>query len=145
LIWLIDDRVVEVMAMSNTSRNNPLKYEYDPNSVAILRFSRGAIAKVATSIECRQPYLFPVLIQGEKGSLYNDKVSTLDWPGTNYGQWATVPTALPDSGDVDDHPYLGQFEAFVHAIRTGGRPSNDLAATAHSHEVAFAIETATQT
>jgi predicted dehydrogenase len=144
LLWLMDDRVVEVAAMSNTSPNNPLGYEYDPNSVAILRFARGAIAKVATSIECRQPYLFPVLLQGEKGSIYNDKVSTLDWPGTTHGQWATVPAALPDSGDVDDHPYVGQFEDFVRAIRTGQPPLNDLASAAHSHEVAFAIEAAAQ-
>lgn len=145
LIWLMDDRVVEVAAMSNTSVNNPLKYEYDPNSVAILRFSRGAIAKVATSIECRQPYLFPVLMQGDKGSLYNDKVATLDWPGTTYGQWATVPTSVPDSGHVDDHPYEAQFAEFIQAIRTGSQPSNHLESAAHCHEVAFAIEQAAQT
>lgn len=142
LIWLMDDRVVEVSAMSNTSPSNPLKYEYDPNIVAILRFSRGAIAKVATSIECRQPYLFPVLLQGDKGSIYNDQVSTIDWPGTTYGQWARVPAALPDSGDVDDHSYQAQFEEFVDAIRHNRPVSNDLTSAAHSHEVAFAIDAA---
>lgn len=145
LIWLLEDRVVEVAAMSNTSSGNPLGYEYDPNSVAILRFSRGTLAKVATSIECRQPYLFPVLLQGDRGSIHNDRVASLDWPGLAHGQWATVPTALPDSGDVDDHPYQLQFQAFVEAIRGGAAPHNTLAGAAHSHEVAFAIERACRT
>ncbi len=142
MLWLLDDRVVEVAAMSNTSRGNPLDYEYDPNLVAILKFGSGTVGKVAASLECSQPYLFPVLIQGERGTIHNDQVSTLAWPGLRSGQWARVPTALPDSGDVHDHPYLGQLSYFVDCIRRGERPHNDLAACAHVHEVMFAIQDA---
>ncbi|MFQ5504952.1 MAG: Gfo/Idh/MocA family protein [Planctomycetota bacterium] len=140
LIWLMDSPVEEVSAMSNTSAKNPLHYEYDTNVVAILRFESGAIGKVATSIECRQPYQFPVLLQGDQGTIWNDRISTLGWPGTTPGAWARIPTALPDSGDVDDHPYLGQLQHFVDCIREGQRPHNDLAATRHVHEVMFAIQ-----
>lgn len=143
LIWLMDSRVAEAAAMSNTSRNNPLKYEYDANSVIILRFENGAIGKVATSIECRQPYLFPVLLQGEKGSIWNDQVSTLEWPGLK--GWAKIPADLPDSGDVQHHPYQGQFEYFVDCIRGNKRPHNDLSACAHAHEVCFAAAEAIRT
>ncbi len=140
LIWLMGSEVVEVTAMANTSRKNPLRYEYDPNIVAILRFASGAIGKVATSIECRQPYLFPVLIQGEKGTIHNDRVSSLSWPGLAKDDWAKIPTSLPDSGDVDDHPYRGQLEYFVDCIRKNKRPHNDLASCAHVHQVMFAIQ-----
>jgi len=142
LMWLMGSNVTEVAAMSNTSKGNPLKYEYDPNSVAIVKFANGALGKVATSIECRQPYLFPCLFQGTKGSIWNDQVATTDWPGLTYGEWAKIPAALPDSGDVDDHPYLGQLEYFVDCIRKNKRPHNDLAHTSHVHEVCFAIEDA---
>jgi predicted dehydrogenase len=142
LIWCMGSPVVEVAGMSNTSPKNPLKYEYDPNSVAILRFANGAIGKVATSVECRQPYLFPVLFQGDKGSIWNDNLSTLDWPGTPKDRWAKIPAAVPDSGDVNDHPYLGQLEHFVDCIRRDKRPSNDLKASAHVHRVMFAVEEA---
>jgi predicted dehydrogenase len=142
LIWVMGSPVVEVAGMSNTSRKNPLKYEYDPNSVAILRFANGAIGKVATSIECRQPYLFPVLFQGDKGTIWNDQVSTTDWPGTPKDKWAKIPAALPDSGDVNDHPYTGQLQYFVDCLRGGERPHNDLKASAHVHEVIFAINEA---
>jgi predicted dehydrogenase len=140
LLWFMDQRVVRVMAMGNTSPNNPLDYEYSPNIAALLEFENGAIGKVATSIECRQPYTFPVLLQGERGSILGDKVSSLDWPGLEPGQWATLPTAMPDSGDVSDHPYLGQLQFFIDCIRTGKRPHNDLQSCAHVHEVMFAIQ-----
>jgi predicted dehydrogenase len=142
LIWLMDSDVVEISAMSNTSQGNPLKYEYDPNSVAIMKFASGAIGKVATSIECRQPYLFPVLLQGTKGTIHNDRISTLEWPGLHKDNWATLPCDLPDSGDVHDHPYEGQLRYFVDCIRDNRRPHNDLAHTAHAHEVCFAIQQA---
>lgn len=142
LIWCMGSPVVEVAGMSNRSPKNPLKYEYDPNSVAILRFANGAIGKVATSIECRQPYLFPVLFQGDKGTIWNDNLSTLDWPGTPKDRWAKIPAALPDSGEVNDHPYLGQLEHFVDCIRNDKRPHNDLKAGAHVHRVIFAVEEA---
>jgi predicted dehydrogenase len=145
IIWLMGSRVVEVAAMSNTSKRNPLKYQYDPNSVVILKFASGAIGKVATSIECRQPYLFPVLLQGDKGTIWNDQVSTLDWPGLHKDKWARIPTDLPDSGDVADHPYLGQLEYFVDCIRHNRRPHNDLNNAAHVHEVIFAVNEAIRT
>lgn len=140
LMWMMGSKVVEVNAMSNTSRKNKLKYEYDPNSVALLRFANGAIGKVATSIECRQPYLFPVLIQGDEGTLYNDQLSTTKWEGLN--GWAKVPAALPDSGDVDDHPYIGQLEYFIDCVRKNKRVENDLNNASHVHEVMFAIDRA---
>ena len=142
LIWLVGSRIVEVAAMSNRSRRNPLKYEYDPNSVVITKFANGAMGKVSTSIECRQPYLFPILLQGDKGTIWNDQIATVEWPGLPKDQWAKIPAALPDSGDVSDHPYLGQLEYFVDCIRRNKCPHNDLEDAAHVHEVMFAIDEA---
>ena len=142
LIWLMGSKIVEVAAFSNTSPKNPLEYEYDPNSVAILKFANGAMGKVSTSVECRQPYLFPVLLQGDKGTIWNDQVSTTTWPGLHKSEWARIPTDLPDSGDVEDHPYHGQLAYFVDCIRRGKRPHNDLNDTVHVHEVVYAINEA---
>lgn len=145
LIWLMGSDVVEVAAMSGCSKANPLKYEYDPNSVAIMKFASGAIGKIATSIECRQPYLFPVLLQGTKGTIHNDRISTLEWPGLHKNQWAAIPCDLPESGDVHDHPYEGQLRYFVDCIHGNRRPHNDLAHCAHAHEVCFAIQDSIRT
>ena len=145
LIWLMGSRVVEVSAMNSFSKGNVLDYEYAPNSVAIMKFASGAIGKVATSVECRQPYQFPVILQGHKGTIRDDHVSTTEWPGLLKEQWAKLPADMPISGDVHDHPYLGQFQYFVDCIRANRRPHNDLAHCAHVHEVCFAIQQAAKT
>jgi predicted dehydrogenase len=140
LLWFMGRRVAEVTALKSTSRSNPLKYEYAPNSTALFRFEDGASGCVHTSIECRGPYHFPILLQGVKGTINYDKVFTTDWPGQT--GWTTIPTDLPDSGKVEHHPYQGQFEDLVSCIRSGARPLNDLNHTAHVHEICFAIEEA---
>ncbi len=145
LIWLMGSEVKSVVAMGNTSKKNPLRYEYDPNVVALLEFESGAIGKCATSVECRQPYDFPVILQGDKGTVNGARVASLEWPGLGKDDWATIPTALPDSGDVGDHPYHGQLAYFVDCIRRGKRPHNDLSSCAHIHQVMFAIDKAVAT
>jgi predicted dehydrogenase len=140
LLWFMERRVVEVAAMKSTSPKNPLQYEYPPNSTALFRFEDGATGKVHTSVECRGPYHFPILLQGDKGSVNYDKVFTVEWPGQT--DWSSISADLPHSGKVEHHPYQGQFEHFVACIRKNERPHNDLAATAHVHEICFAIEEA---
>ena len=140
LLWFMGRRIVEVQAMKSTSPKNPLKYEYPPNSTALFRFEDGATGSVHTSVECRGPYHFPILLQGDKGSVNYDKLFTTEWPGQT--TWTTIPADLPDSGKVEHHPYQGQFEEFAACLREGRRPHNDLKACAHVHEVCFAIEEA---
>ncbi|MDH3651487.1 MAG: Gfo/Idh/MocA family oxidoreductase [Saprospiraceae bacterium] len=142
LIWLMGSQVKEVASFGSTSAKNPLKYEYDPNIASILRFENGAIGNVSTSIECRQPYEFPLLIQGPKGSIKNNQLSSLEY---EMDDWITFPTSVPDSGDVADHSYPGQLQHFVDCLRDGTRPINDLKATLHVHEVMFAMAESRET
>ncbi|MDH3244639.1 MAG: Gfo/Idh/MocA family oxidoreductase [Saprospiraceae bacterium] len=142
LIWLMGSPVKEVAAFGQTSKGNPLKYEYDPNIVSILRFENGAIGNVSTSIECRQPYEFPVLIQGTRGSIKDNQLSSLEFESDS---WIDFPTSVPDSGDVADHSYPGQLRHFVDCLRNGTRPINDLKATMHVHEVMFAMAESRET
>ena len=137
LIWLMGSKVKDVVSFSNTSRENPLQYEYDPNLVSILRFENGAIGNVSASIECRQPYEFPLLIQGPKGSIKGNQLSTIEY---DLDDWVTFPTSLPDSGDVADHSYPGQLQHFVDCLLNDQTPMNDLEACMHVHEVMYSIE-----
>lgn len=142
LIWLMDSKVREVSSFSNTSKTNPLQYEYDPNIASILRFENGAIASVNTSVECRQPYEFPLLIQGPKGSIRNNQLSSIEY---ELNDWVTMPTSMPDSGDVADHSYPGQLQHFIDCLRNGSKPLNDLEACMHVHEVMFAMAESAET
>lgn len=138
LRYLVRDEAVEVTAYSNTSKSNPLKYEYDPNIVAIIRFAGGGIGKVASLVEARMPYVFNVQLFGEKGTIRNNQVFTTDWPGQN--GWATVPCVLPDSGDVSHHPFQIEVDHFVECL-LGGRESHaSVEDTYKTHEICLAAD-----
>ena len=142
LIWLMGSRVKEVASFSNTSRSNPLQYEYDPNVSSIMRFENGAIGSVSASVECRQPYEFPLLIQGPKGTIKSNQLSLIEY---ELNDWISFPTSLPDSGDVADHSYPGQLQHFIDCLRSGSDPINNLEACMHVHEVMYAMAESVET
>src|SRR5215472_2130172 len=107
LRWFVQQDAVEVQAYANWSRGNPLGYEYEPNSVTLIRFAQGAMGKVGSSIECVMPYMFHILLLGNQGSIRNNQLYTARWPGQK--DWATIPTILPDSGAVTHHPFEAEI------------------------------------
>jgi predicted dehydrogenase len=138
LRWFLGKEAVEVMAMSNCSRGNPLKYEYAPNSVTLVRFADGTIGKVASSVECAMPYVFNIELFGEQGTIRNNQIFTRNWPGQT--GWATVPTVLPDSGDVSHHPFVPEVDHFVDCILSGTESHVNVADAVKTHEICLATE-----
>jgi predicted dehydrogenase len=138
LRWLVRDEAVEVTAYSNTSRRNALGYEYEPNTVTIVRFAGGATGKVACLLECRMPYVFNVELFGDKGSIRNGQLFTTEWPGQK--GWATIPTIEPDSGDVSHHPFQQEVDHFVECIETGKESHACVADAAKTHEICLAAD-----
>jgi len=138
LRWFMGKRAVEVSALSNFSPHNPLKYEYEPNSVTLVRFEDGTVGKTASSVECVMPYFFNILLLGEKGSVRNNQVFSKRWVGQT--GWATIPTILPDSGDVSHHPFKEQVSHSVDCILNDRESHANLEDTALTHEICFASE-----
>ena len=64
--------------------------------------------------------------------------------GTNSldkNKWSELSMKLLDSGDVSDHPYQTQFEAFFNSLAKGKEmPLTDFSTAARSHEVIFAAD-----
>jgi predicted dehydrogenase len=54
--------------------------------------------------------------------------------------WATIPTILPDSGDVSHHPFKDQANHFVDCILNGRESLCNLEDAALTHEICFASE-----
>ena len=138
LRWLMQDEAIEVSAYSNRSKTNPLQYEYDPNIVTIIRFAGGAIGKVASLVECRMPYVLNVQLFGDKGTIRNNQIFTTEWPGQT--GWATIPSILPDSGDVTHHPFQAEVDHFVDCILTGAESHASVADTLKTHEICLAAD-----
>ncbi|MBI1747028.1 MAG: Gfo/Idh/MocA family oxidoreductase [Acidobacteria bacterium] len=138
LRWFLQREAVEVYTMANFSKNNPLKYEYEPNSVTLVRFADGVMAKVASSVECAMPYVFDIKLLGEQGTLRNNQIFTRQWQGQT--GWATIPTILPDSGDVSHHPFIGEIDHLVECIRTNTESHVNVADAYKTHEICLAAQ-----
>lgn len=142
LMSFMGSDVEEVTSYSTKSNNELFKpYEYDTTSVTLLKFGDGRIGKVASVVDCIQPYYFHIHLVGSAGSILDDQFYSSRLEGTSKDKWGKLGVPLIDSGDVDDHPYLPQFTAFVESINQGtAMPGTDFDTAFLSHQVAFAAD-----
>jgi len=142
LLLCMGEDVEVVSSYSTHSLNREFaQYEYPTTSVTILKFKDGRVGKVASVIDCLQPYYFHVHLVGSEGSLLDNKFYSSKLAGLNKAKWSELSMKLLDSGDVSDHPYQRQFEAFFDALDAGEEmPLTSLAHALRTHEVIFAAD-----
>jgi hypothetical protein len=93
-------------------------------------------------IDCVQPYYFHVHLVGSEGSLLDNKIYSSQLGGLDKTRWSELSMKLLDSGDVSDHPYQVQFQAFFDALDKGVEmPLTSLAHALRTHEIIFAADT----
>ncbi len=144
LIWFMGGRVKEIHAFSTHSTAEDYKtYEYDPTIVSMCKFDNGKIGKVTSSIECKSPYMFPIRLFGSKGTIRDNQFYSDIMPGQT--GFSTIPTILPDSGDVSHHPFQGEIDHFVDCITKGIDSDTPIEYAAHVMEVCFAAEESANT
>ena len=133
---------VESVTSAATRSESPVfaPYEYDTTSVTIVQFAQGRVGKCASVVDCLQPYYFHTHLVGSEGSLLDDKFHSAKL-GTNKAQWSRLSMKMLDSGDVSDHPYQTQFDAFFVALRAGEEmPLTSLKEALRTHRVIFAAD-----
>ena len=145
LLFFMDGQVEEVSSYRTRSKGEDFApYEYDTTSVSLLKFAGGErIGKVTSCTDCLQPYYFHIHLVGSEGSLLDNRFYSAKLKGSEKSRWSTLETALIDSGDVSDHPYEPQFQAFIDSIGTGSpMPLTDFDTAFESHRVVFAADQA---
>jgi len=112
---------VEEVTSYATQSSNPVfaAYEYQTTSTTILRFANGSVGKCAAVIDCLQPYYFHTHLVGSEGSLLDNRFHSQKLAGLNRNAWSNLSMKMLDSGDVGDHPYQTQFQAFFDALDAG--------------------------
>ena len=138
LRWFLGQEAEEVTAYANFSKSNPFDYQFEPNSVTLVKFAGGAIGKVGSSIEAVMPYAFNILLMGDRGTIRNNQLFTRRWPGQK--GWATIPTILPDSGDVTHHPFVGEVNHLLDCIRSDRESHCNIADAVKTHEICLAAD-----
>lgn len=140
LRWFMGGEVTEVFQYATSGKGADFAaYEYDPTTVTVLKFNDGRIGKVASCIECIQPYVFNIHLVGKEGSIKNNRVfSRRDYPGQT--DWVEIPTILPDSGDVSHHPFQGEVDHLVECIQTGTESHVNVHDAYKTHEMVLAAD-----
>jgi predicted dehydrogenase len=138
LRWFVGGEVVEVFAYANTGPHNVMQFEYETNSITTVKFANCTIGKVGCTIEAMMPYMFNILLVGEEGTIRNNQVFTRRWPGQK--NWATIPTILPDTADVDHHPFVAEINHFVDCILNDRESHCNIADAVKTHEICLAME-----
>ncbi len=126
---------------TNSANKDFAQYEYPTSSVSIIKFKDGSVGKVASVIDCLQPYYFHVHLVGSEGSLLDNKFYSTKFAGLDRNKWSELSMKMLDSGDVSDHPYQVQFEAFFTALEEDREmPLTNLAEALKTHELIFAAD-----
>ena len=140
LRWFMGGKIVEVTQYKTRGDGPDFEaYEYDPTTVTILKFDDGRIGKVTSCIECIQPYVFNINLVGTEGSIRNNKFfSRKSYPGQT--DWVEVPTILPDSGDVTEHPFQHEVDHLVDCIQNDVESHTNIADAYITHEIVLAAD-----
>ncbi|MCB1228216.1 MAG: gfo/Idh/MocA family oxidoreductase, partial [Verrucomicrobiales bacterium] len=86
------------------------------------------------------PYYFHTHLVGSQGSLLDNKFHSNKLQ-TNKAAWSDLSMKMLDSGDVSDHPYQTQFQAFFDALDAGKpMPMTSFEESLKSFEVIFAAD-----
>ena len=141
LLMCMGSEVESVTSMSSKSKSDIFApYEYDTSAVPLLKFKNGAIGKCAAIVDCLQPYYFHTHLVGSQGSLLDNKFHSSKLQ-TDKGKWSELSMTMLDSGDVSDHPYQTQFQAFFDALDEGkDMPLTSFPEALRTFEVVFAAD-----
>jgi predicted dehydrogenase len=141
LLLVMGSEVKTVSAMSTKSASGVFApYEYDTSSVTIVHFANGAVGKTAAIVDCFQPYYFHTHLVGSEGSLLDNRFHSQKLH-TDRHRWSELAMKLVDSGDVSDHPYQAQFQAFFDALDKGqDMPLTSLREAKRTFDAVFAAD-----
>jgi predicted dehydrogenase len=142
LLFFMEGKVAEVTSYATRSRSALFApYEYPTTTTTLLRFEDGRVGKVASVVDCLQPYYLHVHLVGSEGSLLDNRFTSTRLPGLDRERWSTLAVSLLGSGDARDHPYEPQFQAFIDGVLAGRpMPHTDFEAAFETHRVVFAAD-----
>jgi predicted dehydrogenase len=118
--------------------------QYDDFEIAMVKFSNGAVGKTAVHFGSVMPYMFPIQIFGDRGTIKDNRIwSPNKFPGAR--EWVSIPTVMPDTADVKHHPFQGEMDHFVDCILEGRESHCNLEDAVKTHEIFFGVEKSYET
>jgi predicted dehydrogenase len=146
LLLCMGENVEVVSSYSTHSVNKEFaRYEYPTTSVTILKFKDGRVGKVASVMDCLQPFYFRIHLIGSEGSLLDDKLYSTQLGGLDVSRWSQLAIPRIDSASSPLQAYQAQFEAFFTALNENREmPLTSLSQALLTHEVIFAADSSAE-
>ncbi len=135
--------IVEVHSYSGGYRHRAGKIDFDGFIVSTMKLSNGILAKVSSNWDCVMPYRFPIEIFGDKGTIKNNRLYSEKFPGQT--DFMTIPTILPDSGEVSHHPFVPEVNHLVECIEKDKESHCNLQDSINTHEACIAANMSAET
>jgi len=127
---------VEFNYLANKFQPLDRPVEYDGLEVALMKFTSGCVGKVSVNNDCVQPYMFPIKVFGDRGTVRDNRVWSHKYPGQK--DWVRMRAIMPTSADVTHHPFQAQMDHFVECILQDRESHCNLDDAVNTHEVVFA-------
>ncbi|MBW7883008.1 MAG: Gfo/Idh/MocA family oxidoreductase [Caldilineaceae bacterium] len=136
MFYFMNDRVTEVTA---TSARNRQDFDHDTSFSVFVKFAGGATGKIYCSYDTCNPYVYNINIYGTEGSIRNDQLYAQGiFPGQT--AWLTMPSIMPNTENVEHHPFPQLVNHFVDCIREDNVPMTAVANVLHVSEIIEAAE-----
>lgn len=135
--------ISEVHAYAGGYRRAKGEIDYDGFIVSIMKMKNGVVAKVSSNWDCVMPYRFPIEIFGDQGTIKNNLLYSRKFPGQT--DFITIPTILPDSGDVTHHPFQPEIDHLIDCIKKGRESHCNLEDSINTHEACIAADMSAET
>ena len=134
--YFIDSPVEEVIAISSKNRKD---FDHETSYSLMFRFKNGATGKLFCSYDTMNPYIYNINIYGSNGSIRNNKLySKHTFPGQI--DWVTIPSIMPDTANVEHHPFPELVSYFVDCIIQNKIPIPNIESSMHVFEIIEAAE-----
>lgn len=136
MYYFMNDRVTEVTAISTRNRQD---FDHDTSFSLFMKFAGGATGKIFCSYDACNPYIYNINIYGTEGSIRNDQLHAAGiFPGQT--DWLTMPSIMPNTENVEHHPFPQLVNHFVDCILQDKIPMTAIPNVLHVSEIIEAAE-----
>ncbi len=129
----------EITRVSAYSHGGVEGFEYDTTTVASVVFEGGAVGKISSCLEIVAPYHFNIKLMGSEGTALGNRIWSRELTPEQSDYFELI-CELPDSGDVEHHPFPEEIDHFVECILAGRDCDPNIADGIRTSRVCLAVD-----
>lgn len=138
--FLVGSEVAKVAAFARPGLEG---FDYDTTVSGILHFANGALGRVSACFDLAGPYQFNIEVLGTEGTARDDRIWSKKLT-PQQSDFYRLPCILPNSGDVEHHPFQQEIDHFAECIMEGRDCAPNIADGLKTVRVCLALDEAAE-